>query len=108
MDFAQREIPERAAWPKRVQIVGQLPLTGVGKIFKPAVKLRETEDVVALALRESGDSAVGSIRARQDSRRGVVVDVALADRRAAPTVKQVLGAYTFGVDLHDASTKEVL
>ncbi len=108
MDFAQREIPERAAWPKRVQIVGQLPLTGVGKIFKPALKLRETEDVVALALRESGDSAVGSIRARQDSRRGVVVDVALADRRAAPTVKQVLGAYTFGVDLHDASTKEVL
>jgi fatty-acyl-CoA synthase len=106
--FAKREIRERAAWPKRVEIVGQLPLTGVGKIFKPALKLRETEDVVALALKDSDGNAVSSVRARQDSRRGVVVDVTIIDRAAAPTVRQILGAYAFAVDLHDATTKEAL
>ena len=34
-----RSIGERAAVPKAVHIVAQIPVTGVGKIFKPGLKL---------------------------------------------------------------------
>lgn len=36
--FASERIPERAAIPKYVKIVREIPLTGVGKIFKPALR----------------------------------------------------------------------
>ena len=42
----RRSIPERAAVPKRVNIVPSLPMTGVGKIFKPALQQLEIETVV--------------------------------------------------------------
>lgn len=46
LDFAAAHIPERAAVPKRVNIVPSLPVTGVGKIFKPALRRLEIEAVV--------------------------------------------------------------
>lgn len=46
LDFAAAQIPERAAIPKRVNIAPSLPLTGVGKIFKPALQRLEMERVV--------------------------------------------------------------
>ncbi len=33
--FARQQIAERAAQPRQVRIVDAIPLTGVGKIFKP-------------------------------------------------------------------------
>jgi fatty-acyl-CoA synthase len=46
MDFAAAHVPERAAIPKRVKIMSSLPVTGVGKIFKPALQQREIEAAV--------------------------------------------------------------
>ena len=46
LDFATASIPERAAVPKQVKIVPALPMTGVGKIFKPALQQLEIETVV--------------------------------------------------------------
>ena len=46
MEFAQSHIPERAAWPKAIHVVEKLPLTNVGKIFKPELQRREIEDVI--------------------------------------------------------------
>ncbi len=39
-------IPERAAIPKRIFVVDDVPLTAIGKIFKPELKMRETDRVV--------------------------------------------------------------
>lgn len=36
---------ERAAFPREIRIVNEVPLTAVGKVFKPALSWRETEDV---------------------------------------------------------------
>lgn len=33
--YARRHIQERAAVPKAIRVVETIPLTGVGKIFKP-------------------------------------------------------------------------
>lgn len=38
LEFLKKEVGERAAVPKRVFILPQIPLTPVGKIFKPALR----------------------------------------------------------------------
>jgi len=43
--FAEARIGERAAIPKRVHVVERIPLTAVGKIFKPQLRWQEAGDV---------------------------------------------------------------
>ncbi|GGO82134.1 acyl-CoA synthetase [Marinobacterium nitratireducens] len=38
IDFCMGEISERAAIPKNIWVLDELPLTGVGKIFKPSLR----------------------------------------------------------------------
>ena len=54
LEFAAARIPERAAIPKQVRIVADLPLTNVGKIFKPALQRREAEIVIRVGGRRRG------------------------------------------------------
>ena len=59
MDFAKSQIGERAAVPKKVEIVEQMPLTAVGKIFKPALRwlaIKQTYEDELAALGDSADS----------------------------------------------------
>src|SRR4029079_16651070 len=49
-EFARKEIPERAAVPVQVVPIPQMPLTGVGKIFKPALRLDATQRAFDAAL----------------------------------------------------------
>ncbi|MFT6558642.1 acyl-CoA synthetase [Sneathiella sp.] len=44
-DFARERIAERAANPSDIHIVSEMPLTGVGKIFKPALRADATRRV---------------------------------------------------------------
>jgi fatty-acyl-CoA synthase len=44
--FAQQYIPERPAYPKRIDVVSAIPLTAVGKVYKPALRVLATERVV--------------------------------------------------------------
>lgn len=86
--FAREHIAERAAIPKAIRIVSAMPLTGVGKIYKPELKLRETEDALAQALRCAGVACV-SVKARIDPSRGTRVEIVLeagADRIQAQSV----------------------
>ena len=43
--FARERIPERAAVPKAIRLVEALPVTAVGKIFKPRLVWQEVQDV---------------------------------------------------------------
>jgi fatty-acyl-CoA synthase len=58
LDFATTHISERAAIPKRVSIADQLPLTGVGKIFKPALQQQEIENVIRSEAEAAGVALV--------------------------------------------------
>src|ERR1039458_9390990 len=51
---AVRTVPERAAVPVRIEILPALPLTAVGKIAKPALRLRAIDHVLNHALTEQG------------------------------------------------------
>jgi fatty-acyl-CoA synthase len=46
LHFAEKRVGERAAVPKAVHVVEVMPVTAVGKIFKPQLIWRETESVL--------------------------------------------------------------
>ncbi len=48
--WAARRIPERAAAPKLVEIIDAIPLTTIGKPFKPELRRRATEHAARRAL----------------------------------------------------------
>jgi fatty-acyl-CoA synthase len=54
MDFVRNVIPERAAVPVRIEILTCLPLTTVGKVSKPHLRLKALGRVLGEALIEEG------------------------------------------------------
>jgi fatty-acyl-CoA synthase len=50
LDHAQRMVKERAAIPKNIVILDQMPMTGVGKIFKPPLRCDAVSRVYTEAL----------------------------------------------------------
>lgn len=99
--FLQTQISERAALPKAVRIIEQMPLTGVGKIFKPALKRREASDALTAALDAHG-LKVASLEVEDEPGRGMVVQLALGHAPEAE-VLQVLGQFPFPVLQRTAS-----
>lgn len=96
--FAKENIPERAAHPKSVHVIQQMPLTGVGKIFKPDLKHRETEHALIAALHEAGITPT-LLRAVADPARGMVIDVHLPPQTDLATARRVLGQFPFPCEL---------
>jgi fatty-acyl-CoA synthase len=94
--FAQTQIAERAAFPKHIRIVEAMPLTAVGKIFKPDLKRRETADALRVALSEAGVS-VGpdSVTVVEDKARGMTIRVELDEPAQESEASVVLGRFAF-------------
>ncbi|MFH1139793.1 MAG: acyl-CoA synthetase [Pseudomonadota bacterium] len=57
LDYLKKEIGERAAVPREVVIIKQMPLTLVGKIFKPALRWDAIRRVYEQELQPLGDWA---------------------------------------------------
>ena len=72
--FAKAHISEPPALPRKVFIVEQLPMTAVGKIFKPALRQQCAEHHLRELL---GDEPIESLLVRDDPGRGQVVRIAL-------------------------------
>ncbi|MBM3622630.1 MAG: acyl-CoA synthetase [Alphaproteobacteria bacterium] len=63
-EFCRKEIPERAAVPVQVVPIPVMPVTGVGKIFKPALRLDAAQrafDAALTPLRAEGVTAMVSV-----------------------------------------------
>jgi fatty-acyl-CoA synthase len=54
IDFVKQHIPERPAQPKRIDVLATLPLTAVGKVYKPGLRLRAIERVITERLERAG------------------------------------------------------
>jgi fatty-acyl-CoA synthase len=94
LDFARNHIGERAAVPKSIHIVEAMPLTGVGKIFKPELKIRQTEEALAEALR-AANVPVARVAAHNDPAHGMVLQADLANGAASKEAELVLGQFPF-------------
>jgi fatty-acyl-CoA synthase len=96
-EFARKEIPERAAVPVQVVAIPQMPLTGVGKIFKPALRLQAAErafDAALAPLRSDGVTA--GVTVRNDATHGTLAVVrvsGLPKDAAATRCAELLGGF---------------
>lgn len=93
--FAEAEISERPAWPKDIRIVDAIPMTAVGKIFKPFLRedtVRRTVQTILAERHLAGDVVVAA-----GGPRGMRVDVTLADSddKGASELREVLDSYLF-------------
>ncbi|MCW8277472.1 acyl-CoA synthetase [Pseudomonas sp. PCH199] len=93
--FAHLNISERAAVPKRIEILEALPLTAVGKIFKPALQQREISRVVQQEVERMCLQEV-EVEVVQDGRRGLVARIRAGGNQEALTL--LLGRYSFQVE----------
>ena len=92
LDFLGREIGERAALPRRVHVVNEMPLTAVGKIFKPELRRREAKDALETALREAGVS-FRTLDITHDRSRGMVAVLELEGGVSPVPAREVLGRF---------------
>jgi fatty-acyl-CoA synthase len=93
--FAHLNISERAAVPKRIEILEALPLTAVGKIFKPALQQREIARVVRQEVERMCLQEV-EVEVVQDGRRGLVACIRAGNNQESLAL--LLGRYSFQVE----------
>jgi fatty-acyl-CoA synthase len=85
-EWCRKEIPERAAVPVQVVPIAVMPLTGVGKIFKPALRLDATQRAFEAALQPlKAEGIQATVTARNDPNYGTVVVVSVSN--IAPTAR---------------------
>lgn len=91
--FAADHIHERAAIPKHVEIMPELPKTAVGKIFKPDLRRMAITRVYNDALAKAG-LAAEVVEVVEDKKRGLVARVRRTGAVDEGAVKTVLGEFT--------------
>lgn len=75
LEHAEKNVGERAAVPKAVHILDALPVTAVGKIFKPQLIWRETESVLVEAVRQVVGVADTEVTVTPDSHHGKIAQL---------------------------------
>lgn len=95
--FAQAHVAERPAWPKAIYVVSEIPLTAVGKIFKPALRTDATERAVRSVLAPLAGDLPIALSVQTAGSRGLAVIVDLRDRPdvAVEAVRATLAEFTF-------------
>ena len=101
LDYLKKEMGERAAIPKEVFIIEQIPLTPVGKIFKPALRWEAIKQVYRKELQVLGDMVDSvEVTVKEDKVHGslAVITVKPASNASAEEIKDrvdnILTRYT--------------
>jgi fatty-acyl-CoA synthase len=95
LQFATGRIHERAAVPKRIEVVDNLPLTPVGKIFKPALVKREVLLTIQHEAELEGILGI-TVDVSQDAQRGLVARITAGEYRER--LENKLGKFTFAIE----------
>ncbi|VXC77695.1 Fatty-acyl-CoA synthase [Pseudomonas sp. 8Z] len=100
LEHAAAHIPERAAVPKDAWIIDAIPLTAVGKTFKPALRFDAITRVYQAALHEL-DKAI-RVEVQSDDKAGQLAHVYLprADQALAEAIATRLSGYAIGHRIH--------
>ncbi|UJJ31639.1 acyl-CoA synthetase [Halopseudomonas maritima] len=92
LEYATQHIAERAAVPKDLILLDALPLTAVGKTFKPALVMREIEHTVRREAEALG-AELESVDVAQQDKRGVVAQYRCTSKQAELAAR--LASYHF-------------
>jgi len=84
---------ERAAIPKRIEFIDTMPLTAVGKIFRPTLRQQITETLVkeVLALNKLSATVSGEI----EKKRGLVIRIDVEDKTTIEDTSALFQNYIF-------------
>ena len=95
MTYAKEHIHERAAHPKHLEVLDELPKTAVGKTFKPDLRKRAITRVFNTAL---GGLPAEISTVSEDKRRGLVAHVTKTGSVTDEEIGKALNAYTIPWD----------
>jgi fatty-acyl-CoA synthase len=74
-----------------------MPLTAVGKIFRPALRQRIGEEVVNGLL--AGANIAASVSSENEKKRGLVIKIESQDKAQIPEIKELVKNYIFASDV---------
>jgi fatty-acyl-CoA synthase len=101
LEYLKEEIGERAAVPKEVYIVDEIPLTPVGKIFKPSLRWQSIQRVYESELQALGDLAERiEVSVKEDKIHGSIAEITIKAAQGVSTdgikqkVEDILTRYT--------------
>jgi fatty-acyl-CoA synthase len=101
LEYLKEEIGERAAVPKEVYIVDEIPLTPVGKIFKPSLRWQSIQRVYESELQALGDLAERiEVSVNEDKIHGSIAEITIKAAQGVSTdgikqkVEDILTRYT--------------
>lgn len=104
LEHCRRQISERAAVPRAVRVIDIMPLTAVGKIFKPALRIDAVQRCVRGVMSQVDGADTADVDVR-DSGGSVVIVLKLADPASSRVVEEIrreLERYTFRVKFESA------
>jgi fatty-acyl-CoA synthase len=84
---------ERAAIPKRIEFIDTMPLTAVGKIFRPTLRQQITETLVKEVLALNKLSA--SVSSEIENKRGLIIRIDVEDKTTIEDAKALFQNYIF-------------
>ena len=96
--YCKNKITEKAALPKHVEIIAEMPLTAVGKIFKPELRKKAITRIFSEALSKAGVSATIS-KVEEHPKEGLKAHI--SGVKNADEVGRVLNPFTFGWELDE-------
>jgi len=101
--FIEQYIPERPAFPKRIDIIPSIPVTAIGKVYKPALRALAIERVICERLASVG---LGSRVEAKAAEGGGVSIRCLAGEPASRTaleaqVRQVMGPFALALSFQE-------
>ncbi|MCV6598095.1 MAG: acyl-CoA synthetase [Mangrovicoccus sp.] len=102
VEFGRERIHERAAVPKHLEILDELPKTGVGKVFKPDLRKMATKRVYDKALKKEG-LAVNVAEVVDDKKLGLTVILEPNGDVDDEALKHFLGRFTMAWRWKDAA-----
>lgn len=73
--YMQEHVPERAAIPKFIHIIDEMPLTAVGKVFKPELVCQEIIQVLTTALKSLSNVDRMRVSAIPDKKSGIMATI---------------------------------
>lgn len=98
IDHCVNCMSERAAVPKRIEFIDAMPLTAVGKIFRPTLRQMISEQVVREVLAEKEIAA--DISSELEKKRGLVLNIDVQDKAKVGEVQKLLEGYIFTSEIN--------
>jgi len=100
--FMTEHVPERAAIPKRIDIIDEMPLTAVGKLYKPELMCREITQVIELSINDMPQSV--NVVTMPDKKRGNAATITVSGSSQEQTaieqaITERLAMYSFNYQI---------